>query len=95
MADAKRVVCIIDDDPSIRCGFKRLMDAYGYDTQVFASGREFLAGGLPAVLSAQSMQAGIPGPDACLIIDVAMADDSCVPPDSLLREFIGGSRSTY
>jgi uridine kinase len=25
----------------------------------------------------------------------SVADDSCVPPDSLLREFIGGSRYTY
>ena len=57
MADAKRIVYIVDDDSSIRCGFKRLMEAYGYDTRVFASGREFLT-------------AGIPGTNSCLIIDV-------------------------
>ncbi|MBI2440411.1 MAG: response regulator [Lentisphaerae bacterium] len=74
MADAKQVVCIIDDDPSILIGFKRLMEAYGYDARVFASAREFLAAGLPAVLSAQPMQAGIPGADSCLIIDVAMPE---------------------
>jgi len=61
MADSKRVVYIIDDDPSIRCGFKRLMEAYGYDARVFASAREFLA-------------AGIPGTNSCLIIDVAMPE---------------------
>ena len=61
MADAKRIVYIVDDDSSIRCGFKRLMEAYGYDARVFASGREFLA-------------AGIPGTNSCLIIDVVMPE---------------------
>lgn len=86
MADSKRVVYIIDDDPSVRCGFKRLMAAGGYDARVFASAREFLTAGLPAVLSAparntacsavgrQPMQAGIPADNSCLIIDVAMPE---------------------
>jgi len=61
MADSKRVVYIVDDDSSIRVGFKRLMEAYGYDTRVFASAGEFLAGGLP-------------GAEACIILDVAMPE---------------------
>lgn len=64
MADLKRVVYIVDDDSSIRCGFKRLMEAYGYDARVFASGREFLAGGIPGIYDTHS----------CLIIDVAMPE---------------------
>lgn len=61
MADTKRVVYIIDDDPSVRCGFKRLMEAGGYDARIFASAREFLS-------------AGIPDTNSCLIIDVAMPE---------------------
>lgn len=61
MADSKRVVYIIDDDPSIRRGFKRLMEADGYDARVFASAGEVLA-------------AGLPGANFCLIIDVAMPE---------------------
>jgi FixJ family two-component response regulator len=61
MADSKRVVYIIDDDPSVLKGFTRLIAAYGYDARGFGSAREFLA-------------AGLPGPDSCLIIDVAMPE---------------------
>jgi len=61
MPDQKPVVYIIDDDPSVRCGFKRLMNADGYDARLFASAREFIA-------------SGIPGADSCLIIDFAMPD---------------------
>ncbi len=56
-----RKVHIIDDDSSVRRGFKRLLKSYGYDVQVFASAREFLA-------------AGLPGDDSCLVIDVAMPE---------------------
>jgi len=60
-AESKRKVHIIDDDPSVRRGLKRLMGAYGYEGCAFACAREFLA-------------AGPPGDDSCLIIDVAMPD---------------------
>ena len=55
----KPVVYIVDDDPSVSRGLGRLMKSHGYEAWVFASARELLASGLP-------------GADACLIIDVAM-----------------------
>jgi FixJ family two-component response regulator len=58
---AKAAVCIIDDDPSALRGLGRLMAAHGYDARVLASAREFLA-------------SDPPGPEACLLIDVAMPE---------------------
>jgi FixJ family two-component response regulator len=37
------VVAIVDDDPSVLKGLKRVLDAYNYATDVFDSGEAFLA----------------------------------------------------
>jgi len=59
MPGKKSVVYIIDDDPSVRNGFMRLINAHDYAARSFASAGEFLASGLP--------HAG-----SCLLIDIAM-----------------------
>ena len=55
------VVSIIDDDPSVLRGLERLMKEHGYMARCFTSAREMLASGLP-------------GEDACLLIDVAIPE---------------------
>ena len=53
------LVAIVDDDASMRQSTDRLIRSFGYRTQVFASGQEFLSSG--AVERA-----------ACLLLDVRM-----------------------
>lgn len=53
------LVCIVDDDPSVRKSLARLARGAGYDVETFASAREFLARPLGE------------GP-ACLVLDVRM-----------------------
>jgi FixJ family two-component response regulator len=54
-----RKVLIVDDDPAVRKGLKRLVQAAGYEVEVFAGAGEYLARESPA------------GP-ACLVVDVKM-----------------------
>ena len=56
---ARRLVFVVDDDPSVRRGLRRLLSAAGYRVSTFASGRELLE---HAALEAPS----------CLVVDVRM-----------------------
>jgi len=42
MPVSSKLVCIIDDDPTVRRALVRLIRTHGYETLPFASGREFL-----------------------------------------------------
>jgi len=55
-----RKVLIVDDDASVRKGLRRLVQAAGYEVEVFAEAREFLA------------RESEPTPPACLLLDVRM-----------------------
>lgn len=55
------LICIVDDDSSVRRALGRMIRSFGFDTQLLASGRECLDG--PFVDQA-----------ACLVIDVTMPD---------------------
>jgi FixJ family two-component response regulator len=59
MANAPNLICIVDDDASVRRALGRLITSFGFEVQLFASGRECLDG--PHIDRA-----------ACLILDVAM-----------------------
>jgi FixJ family two-component response regulator len=47
IAPAAPLVFVVDDDPSVRKSLARLVRAAGYDVEVFASAREFLARPVP------------------------------------------------
>jgi FixJ family two-component response regulator len=53
------LIAIVDDDASVRQSTDRLIRSFGYRTQVFGSGQEFLS-------------SGAPGRAACLVLDVRM-----------------------
>jgi FixJ family two-component response regulator len=53
------LVAIVDDDASVRQSTDRLIRSFGYRTQVFASGQEFLSSGVAETT-------------ACLVLDVRM-----------------------
>jgi FixJ family two-component response regulator len=61
MTGAGRIIGVVDDEASIRRSLDRLLRAYGFRVQVFASADEFLD--RPAELE----------PPACLIVDLRMA----------------------
>ena len=59
MISSTEVVCVIDDDQSVRKSLKRLLDAAHYKTEVFESASEFLS------------RSAYQGP-SCVIVDVKM-----------------------
>lgn len=61
MSAAEPIVCVVDDEPSVRKSLGRLLKAAGYRVLAFASAREFLE------------QRPTEGP-ACLVLDVQMPE---------------------
>ncbi len=61
MGEASNLICIVDDDTSVRRALGRMVGSFGFDIQLLASGRDCLDG--PYVDQA-----------SCLIVDVMMPD---------------------
>ena len=59
MSAADELVCVVDDDQSVRRGLRRLFKSAGYDAEMFASAEEYLA------------REAFEGP-ICLVLDVRM-----------------------
>jgi FixJ family two-component response regulator len=59
MAGAANLICIVDDDASVRRALGRMVTSFGFEAQILASGRECLDS--PYIDRA-----------ACLILDVSM-----------------------
>ena len=63
--DAKPVVIVVDDDPSILRALRRLISGAGFDVRVFDCPSELLKDDLPKT-------------DACLVVDVHLPEMSGV-----------------
>ncbi len=61
MGEVSDLICIVDDDTSVRRALGRIVRSFGFDIQLLASGRDCLDG--PYVDQA-----------SCLIVDVMMPD---------------------
>ncbi len=61
MGKASGLICIVDDDKSVRLALGRLVRSFGFEIQLLATGRDCLDG--PYVDNA-----------SCLIVDVMMPD---------------------
>ncbi len=61
MGEVSELVCIVDDDASVRRALGRMVRSFGFDVQLIASGRDCLDG--PYVDQA-----------SCLIVDIMMPD---------------------
>ena len=59
MAETQELICIVDDDSSMRRALGRLISSFGFEVQLHASGR--------ACLDGTSIDRA-----ACLIVDVSM-----------------------
>jgi FixJ family two-component response regulator len=57
LAQKKNVIAIIDDEPSVLRGLKRLLDASNFNTEVFNSGEAFLERGSSSDI-------------ACIVLDI-------------------------
>src|SRR6202051_2478932 len=78
MADPDSIVCVIDDDPSIRRAIKRLVGSVGLEVELFGSAKEFLSSPHPDVPS-------------CIILDVRLPGMSGL---DFQREFVRSEIST-
>jgi FixJ family two-component response regulator len=63
MMDERAVVCVVDDDESVRDSLPDLLQEFGFDARTFSSAAEFLASELVDATS-------------CLILDIAMPEMS-------------------
>jgi FixJ family two-component response regulator len=60
MATRPQIVAIVEDDPSVRKSLKRLLNAYGFTTEGYASAEAFL-------------DAGAAGRTDCLVLDINLS----------------------
>jgi FixJ family two-component response regulator len=60
MQSRRKVVAVVDDDPSMLRAMKDLLDAYGFATMVFRSAEEFLASDLATQVD-------------CLLLDINLS----------------------
>ena len=60
MTTTRTIVCVIDDDPSVRRGLERLLRSAGFAARGFASAEAFLEEGCPDASC------------CCLVVDVRM-----------------------
>ena len=63
MARRQKVIAVVDDDPGLRKALGRLLSAFGYRTEMFASAGEFLS-------AAPTSKA------ACIVVDIELGDTS-------------------
>ena len=63
MPKPKKVVYVVDDDPSFRRGIERLLTAHGFLAEIFTSAEDFRA-------------RAVPGGADCLIVDVHLGQSS-------------------
>lgn len=59
-SDGRPLVCVVDDDPSVRRSLQRQLRLEGYDVETFASSKAFL-------------EFSVPSRPACLLLDVRLA----------------------
>ncbi len=72
MGENSDLICIVDDDTSVRRALGRMIRSFGFDVQLFASGRDCLDG--PYIDRA-----------SCLIVDVMMPDMDGYEVHALLK----------
>ena len=61
MSEPESMVFVVDDDPSVRRGLKRLIGCVGLQVELFGSGQEFLASEHPNVPSCLILDIRLPG----------------------------------
>jgi FixJ family two-component response regulator len=73
------VVCIVDDDPSVRRALRRLLKSAGLRARTFASAGEFLGAGGASVCDCLILDVRMPGIDGLQLQAHLAASGSSVP----------------
>lgn len=78
MTNAKPIVAVVDDDPTVLDALEELLESSGYATLCFSSSRELLASGLPD-LDVLITDIGMPGMDGFHLRDLVRQDRPALP----------------
>ena len=73
MKSLPRIVAVVEDDPSMRRSIERLLGAYGYETEGYASAETFLDRDFASEIG-------------CLVLDIHLGDMSGIQLRRQLRE---------
>ena len=79
MSDASKLVCVVDDDRSVRLALNRLMQKHGYDSLGFSSGRECLDGHEVDQADAVIIDVSMPGMDGFELHTLLRASGRRIP----------------
>jgi RNA polymerase sigma factor (sigma-70 family) len=79
MSRPSAIICVIDDDPSIRRGLKHLLGSMGLESTFFGSAKEFLSHNLPDVPSCIILEVRLPGMSGLDLQDVLIEGRTQIP----------------
>ena len=79
MDEARKLICIVDDDTSVRRALGRLIRAFGFDVETHASGRECLDGAQIDRAECLVLDVSMPGMDGFELYTLLQASGRSVP----------------
>jgi FixJ family two-component response regulator len=78
LTNARPIVAVVDDDPTVLEALEELLESSGYETLCFSSCRELLAKGLPH-LDVLITDIGMPGMDGFDLRDLVRKEHPALP----------------
>jgi FixJ family two-component response regulator len=79
MVEASKLICIVDDDSSVRRALGRLTRSFGFDVETIASGRECLDGAYIDRADCLVLDVSMPGMDGFELYALLQASGRDVP----------------
>jgi FixJ family two-component response regulator len=79
MVEASKLICIVDDDRSVRRALGRLTRSFGFDVETIASGRECLDGAYIDRADCLVLDVSMPGMDGFELYALLQASGRDVP----------------
>ena len=79
MAETPKLICIVDDDPSVRRALGRLIRSFGFEAELLASGRECLDEPYIDRAACLILDVSMPGMDGFELNALLQASDRSVP----------------
>ena len=79
MKKTPQLVCIVDDDASLRRALGRLVRSFGFEVELFASGRECLDGSAIERSACLILDVSMPGMDGFEVLALLQASGRNVP----------------
>ncbi len=79
MKKTPQLVCIVDDDASLRRALGRLVRSFGFEVELFASGRECLDGSAIDRSACLILDVSMPGMDGFEVLALLQASGRSIP----------------